>query len=387
MNTSVTILGSTGVIGSQTLEFIRTQPSNYRILGLCAGRNMEKLAQQIREFTPQFVSVQTEQSRRELIERIADFKPQPEIGVGDEGLLTAASLGADILVTGIVGVKGLVPTWRAIAAGSTVALANKETLVSAGDLVMRFAQQQGVPILPVDSEHSALHQSLRSGTENEVSRYILTASGGPFRTWSQTELERATVEQALRHPNWTMGRKITIDSATMMNKGLEVIEAHYLFDVTYDRIEVVVHPQSTIHSMVEYVDGSIIAQLATPDMRLPIQYALTYPRRSANPWPKLNVFELQNLTFEAPDFQRFPSLQLAYEAGRAGGFAPCVLNAANEVVVEGFLEGRISFLEMAKLIERVLEQHIAGDPQTIEDVLEMDEWARQTTATLMREGR
>ncbi|QQE80832.1 1-deoxy-D-xylulose-5-phosphate reductoisomerase [Alicyclobacillus sp. SO9] len=388
MTVKLSILGSTGVIGTKTLEVVRNTPSEYEVTALAAGRNVEELAKQIREFCPVFVSVQDEESRSRLLALLKESNDisVPDIGIGDSGLLTVADVPADVMVTGIVGAKGLLPTWQAILRGTTIALANKETLVSAGELIMPLAVDKGVPIIPVDSEHSALHQSLRAGSASEVHRYVLTASGGPFRTWSRTQLENATVEQALKHPNWTMGKKITVDSATMMNKGLEVIEAHHLFQVSYDRIEVVVHPQSVIHSMVDFVDGSVVAQLATPDMRLPIQYALTFPKRIQAPWPRLSLQELQTLTFEPPDFERFPSLKLAYEAGKMGGYAPCVLNAANEVAVGEFLEGRITFLELAILVERVLEAHQPGRPSSLEDVLAMDKWARQTARTMIRKG-
>lgn len=384
MQKDITVLGSTGVIGQHTLEVVRSQRESYRVRALCAGSNTAVLAEQIQEFHPEYVSVKTESDREVLSERLRALDSIPEIGVGDSGLVAAAQLGADIVVTAIVGIKGLAPTYTAIQAKSTIALANKETLVSAGELVMSYAKEQNVPIVPVDSEHCAIHQSLRAGHPDEVETYLLTASGGPFRTWTKEAMEQASVSDALKHPNWSMGKKITIDSATMMNKGLEVIEAHHLFNVSYDRIKVVVHPQSVIHSMVEFVDGSVVAQLATPDMRLPIQYALTYPQRLPGRWPKLNLFEISNLTFEEPDYKRFPSLPLAYEAGKAGGYAPCVLNAANEIVVEGFLQGRVGFLEMAKVIDQVLQEHQPGNPRTIEDILEMDRWAREVAETILR---
>ncbi|GMA49004.1 1-deoxy-D-xylulose 5-phosphate reductoisomerase [Alicyclobacillus contaminans] len=321
--------------------------------------------------------------RPATIERIS---PVAGIFVGDAGLMEVSRIPTDIVVSAIVGAKGLAPTWAAVERGATVALANKETLVAAGDLVMAHARATGAVILPVDSEHSALFQSLHSGDPKEVRRYILTASGGPFRTWSLDALRKATVEQALRHPTWNMGMKITVDSASLMNKGLEVIEAHHLFNVDYDRIDILVHPQSIVHSLVEFVDGSTIAQLATHDMRLPIQYALTYPARVESPWPRLDLAEVGQLTFERPDFERFPNLRLAYEAGRAGGFAPCVLNAANEVAVEAFLSKRMTFLQMAKLVESVLEMHIPGTPSELNDIVEMDNWARRSAHAMLEKG-
>ena len=386
MPRSVTVLGSTGVIGRNTLDVIEHLDPDYEIAALAAGENVQVLSQQIKKFHPRYVSVKDEAARNQLLPLIAGLPMKPEIGIGDEGLKTSGEIPSDIVVSAVVGAKGLLPTWAAIARGAVIALANKETLVTAGDLVMPFASENQSQILPVDSEHSALHQCLLSGERGEVERYILTASGGPFRTWSREQLETVTVEQALRHPNWVMGKKITVDSATLMNKGLEVIEAHHLFSASYDKIEVVVHPQSVIHSMVEYVDGSILAQMATPDMRLPIQYALTFYARLKSPWPRLDFAKLGALTFEAPDLTRFPSLRLAYEAGRAGGFAPCVLNAANEVAVDAFLNGRMSFLGMAKLVESVLMEHNPGRPRNLEDLFEMDAWARKTAQINVERG-
>ncbi|MDQ0190530.1 1-deoxy-D-xylulose-5-phosphate reductoisomerase [Alicyclobacillus cycloheptanicus] len=386
MTFSISILGSTGVIGRQTLSVLGSFTEPVTVAALAAGRNADLLAQQVRAFRPSFVSVQDEAARQTLLDALSDVHPLPEIGVGEAGLAAAAAIPSDVVVSAVVGARGLRPTWLAMERGATIALANKETLVAGGDLVMPLCARTGARIVPVDSEHSAVFQCLQAGRPDDVARYILTASGGPFRTWSQAQLERATVDAALRHPNWTMGQKITIDSATLMNKGLEVIEAHHLFDASYDKIEVVVHPQSVIHSMVEYLDGSILAQLGAADMRIPIQYALTYPRHRPSPATRLNLLELSELTFEAPDFDRFPSLRLAYEAGRAGGFAPCVLNAANEVAVECFLQGRMTFLQMAKLVESVLEQHQPGVPRELEEILQMDAWARATAHKIIEKG-
>jgi 1-deoxy-D-xylulose-5-phosphate reductoisomerase len=369
-----------------TLDVLRHFPGDYVVTALCAGKNAERLSQQIREFRPLYVSVQDESTRNALLERLAGFDPVPHVGVGEEGLMEAAALPSDVVVSGIVGSRGMKPTWVAMKRGAIIALANKETLVAAGDLVMPFMKARGATIIPVDSEHTALFQCLLAGRAEEVSKYILTASGGPFRTWSLAQLQNATVAQALKHPNWLMGQKITVDSASMMNKGLEVIEAHHLFSTPYENIEVMVHPQSIIHSMVEYVDGSTIAQLASADMRLPIQYAMTYPKRLSNPWPRMDLLNQGPLTFESADLERFPSLRLAYQAGKQGGYAPCVLNAANEIAVSGFLEGRISFLGMAKLVESVLERHISGVPHELNDIVEMDNWARYTAQVQVEKG-
>jgi 1-deoxy-D-xylulose-5-phosphate reductoisomerase len=372
----VTILGSTGTIGVQTLDVLAALGESYQVAALAAGSNVQRLADQIRRFRPYYVSVRDEDVATALREQLRPGDPKPEIGIGEAGLVTAADVPADVVVSAVVGARGLLPTWRAVERGARIALANKETLVAAGDLVMPLARRTGARVVPVDSEHSALFQCLLAGRPEEVRRYILTASGGPFRTWSVEALRHAGVADALRHPNWSMGRKITVDSATLMNKGLEVIEAHHLFSASYDKIEVVIHPQSVVHSLIEFQDGSLVAQLGVPDMHVPIQYALTYPERAPSQWPRLDLVAVGTLTFEAPDPVRFPSLRLAYEAGRAGGLAPCVLNAANEVAVEAFLAGRLSFLGIAELVEAVLAQHEGGTPTRLEDVLETDEWAR-----------
>ncbi|RIV29358.1 1-deoxy-D-xylulose-5-phosphate reductoisomerase [Alicyclobacillaceae bacterium I2511] len=390
MTKSITILGSTGVIGTLTLEVLSALIEEpFHISVLAAGTNVTKLAEQVLRFRPQYVSVATREGKEQLLERILPSGWHPEIGIGEEGLLQAASIPSQVVVSAIVGARGLLPTWMALQRGAIVALANKETLVAAGELVMTTARTSGSTLIPVDSEHSALFQCLQMGHTNPmepVERLILTASGGPFREWSLSEQATVTPEQALRHPNWTMGKKITVDSATLMNKGLEVIEAHHLFGVPYDKIEVLVHPQSAVHSLVAYHDGSVLAQLASADMRIPIQYALTYPNREQSNWPRLDLAQLGQLTFESPDFQRFPSLRLAYEAGKVGGLAPCVLNAANEVAVNGFLDGRISFLQVARLVEEVLQHRIPGSMATMEDVLEADRWARRVAQDLLKKG-
>ncbi|WDL97351.1 1-deoxy-D-xylulose-5-phosphate reductoisomerase [Alicyclobacillus sp. ALC3] len=387
MARTLTVLGSTGVIGTNTLSVVESMSAGeWSVVALAAGKNVEKLAQQVRRHRPKFVSVADDTALSQLRALLSDLDPLPEFGVGEVGLGQAAEVESDVVVTGIVGALGLRPTWLAIARGATIALANKETLVAAGDLVMPFARSKGAQIVPVDSEHAAIFQCLQGGAASEVTRYVLTASGGPFRTWSPTDLAQASVEAALAHPNWVMGKKITVDSASLMNKGLEVIEAHHLFAAAYDKIDVVVHPQSVIHSMVEYADGSVIAQLGAPDMRVPIQYALTFPVHRKSSWPRLDFTALSQLTFESPDTARFPSLRLAFEAGRAGGYAPCVLNAANEVAVEGFLQGRMTFLGMAKLVEDVLSVCASGQPSDLDDIFAMDDWARKTAHRIMEKG-
>ncbi|QSO53761.1 1-deoxy-D-xylulose-5-phosphate reductoisomerase [Alicyclobacillus curvatus] len=389
MTTSITVLGSTGVVGTLTLEVLGALHEQFRIVALSAGQNMELLAKQIAATRPEYVSVADEAARQRLRTLLPPGRPGVEIGIGSQGLIEAAKLPADVLVSAVVGAVGLLPTWAAIHRGATVALANKETLVAGGDVIMPEAKKRGARILPVDSEHSAIFQCLEAQGDgsNAISRLLVTASGGPFREWKEHELDKVTVADALRHPTWSMGRKITIDSATLMNKGLEVIEAHHLFNAPYDSIEVVVHPQSVVHSMVEFIDGSIVAQLGPPDMRLPIQYALTYPVRHARPRKTLNFAELSTLTFEAPDFERFPALRLAYEAGRAGGYAPCVLNAANEVAVYAFLAGELPFRAIPQVVEEALQRHAAGQPQSMDDLVEMDVASRLMTQAILQEGR
>ncbi|MCL6442003.1 MAG: 1-deoxy-D-xylulose-5-phosphate reductoisomerase [Alicyclobacillus sp.] len=386
MNTTVTILGSTGVIGRLTLDVIHHFSERYEVAALTAGRNMALFAEQIRVFRPRFVAVQDDEARQQLLALLGSDVQGLEVGVGEEGLVNAAALPSDIVVTAVVGARGLRPTWAALARGARIGLANKETLVAAGDLVMPFAASTGATIVPVDSEHAALFQCLLAGRREEVNRYLVTASGGPFRTYSPEAMAGITLEQALRHPTWTMGKKITIDSATLMNKGLEVIEAHHLFDAPYDKIDVLVHPQSVVHSMVEYQDGSVIAQLGSTDMRIPIQYALSFPERLISPWPAIDFLRLSSLTFEAPDLTRFPCLALAYEAGRVGGYAPCVLNAANEVAVAAFMEGRLPFIGIPEVIETVLSRYPAGTPSSVEDIVHMDAWARHAAQTTLEKG-
>jgi 1-deoxy-D-xylulose-5-phosphate reductoisomerase len=370
----IAILGSTGSIGRQTLDVISNYPDLYQVVALSAGENVELLRQQIKRFKPKIVSVKNTVKREELLKN-EDL--DVEVLTGETGMCLIASLEeVDLVVVSVVGIIGLKPTLAAISSGKTIALANKETLVTAGELVMQTCKQHNVNLLPVDSEHSAIFQCLQGENVSSVSRLILTASGGPFRTAELERLKRVTVKDALRHPNWSMGKKITIDSATMMNKGLEVIEARWLFNIDYEQIEIVVHPQSIIHSMVEFVDGSVKAQLSNPDMRLPIQYALFYPERKYTNYNKIKWGNQMNLSFEPPNFDKFPCLKLAYWAGRAGKTYPTVLNAANEIAVDSFLKNKISFLEIPEIIERVLEKHTPLPAKNFEEIQAADEWAR-----------
>jgi 1-deoxy-D-xylulose-5-phosphate reductoisomerase len=384
----LTLLGSTGSVGEQTLAVAAEFPERYRVVALAAGRRVDKLAEQVRRFRPDFVSVADAGGADAL--RAALGALRVEIGVGAEGLEAAATRPADLVVAGLVGAVGLAPTLAAIRAGRDVALANKEVLVMAGALVLREVRAHGVSLLPVDSEHSAIFQALAGQRAEDVRRLILTASGGPFRTWSEDRLARATVEEALDHPNWEMGPKITIDSASLMNKGLEVIEARWLFDVPPQRVDVVVHPQSVVHSLVEFVDGSVLAQLGLPDMRVPIAVALAHPERLALSLPRLDLAALGRLDFEAPDRKRFPCLDLAYAALGADEAAPAVLNAANEISVAAFLDGRIPFPAIPAHNAAVLEAHVAragaARLRDLEDVLEADAWARARARERLESG-
>ena len=364
---NIAILGSTGSIGTQTLEIVREQ-KDIEVTALAAGANAALLEEQIREFSPKLAALWEEGAAASLRERVKDLPVKVVSGM--EGLLEIATMPeAEILVTAIVGMLGIRPTIAAIEAGKAIALANKETLVTAGHLIMPLAEEKHVPILPVDSEHSAIFQSLHGERGNKISKILLTASGGPFRGKKRAELERVRPEDALKHPNWSMGRKITIDSATMVNKGLEVMEAKWLFGVGLERIQVVVHPQSVIHSMVEYEDGAVIAQLGTPDMRLPIQYALYYPERRSLSGKRLDFFQLQSLTFEEPDLETFWGLKLAFEAMGRGGNIPTAYNAANEMAVSLFLEGKIQFLEIPELIQLCMEECSYVQRPTVEEIL------------------
>ena len=376
---TVTVLGATGSIGRRTLELISAFPDQFRVGGLAArGSDVPLVAEQVRAHRPAAVALLDRTAVDRLARELAP--PRPELLAGVEGLAALATdVPADVAVSAMVGAAGLVPTLGAIRAGRTIALANKETLVMAGALMTRAARERGVRLLPVDSEHSALFQCLAGAAPREVSRLVLTASGGPFRGWSRAKLEAVTVEQALRHPTWRMGAKITIDSATLMNKGLEVLEAHWLFGVPFERIDVVVHPQSIVHSMVEFIDRSVLAQLGMPDMGIPILYALTYPERLPCPAPALDLVGLGSLTFEAPDEAAFPCLGLARQAGRAGGAAPLVLTAANEVAVAAFLAGRCGFMEVPRLIGDALDTHAAIAVDDLDACLALDGEVRRTT--------
>ncbi len=384
MRKGLAILGSTGSIGVNTLDIVQQHPERFAVVGLAARSNIDLLEQQMRCFHPSHVSVFDPQRAKELRERTSDLAV--EIHAGTDGAsLIAALPEVDLVVSAIVGGAGLLPTFAAIRGGKDVALANKEPLVMAGEMVMREALGR-VQILPVDSEHSAIFQALAGHRRTDVRRLILTASGGPFRTLPQEKFPKITVRDALKHPNWRMGPKITVDSATLMNKGLEIIEARWLFGVNADQVDVVVHPQSIVHSLVEFVDGSVIAQLGLPDMRIPISYALNYPERLPNSLPSLDLAKAGSLTFEAPDFKRFPCLRLGFETARANGTVPAVLNAANETTVEAFLNEGLAFVDIPAVIEETLQRH---DPRPLTDgdistVLEADRWARETAASIIR---
>lgn len=367
------ILGATGSIGTQTLEIVRNHRDEVQVVALAAGKNAALLEKQIREFEPRLAVLWDEEASRDLKERVSDL--DVKVLSGMEGLLEIAAMEEmEALVTAVVGMIGVQPTLAAIEHGKDILLANKETLVTAGHLLMPLAKEKGVKILPVDSEHSAIFQSLNGEKKSQVKKILLTASGGPFRGKKREELAGMRVEDALKHPNWSMGRKITIDSATMVNKGLEVMEAKWLFDVELDQIQVVVQPQSIIHSMVEYADGSIIAQLGLPDMKLPIQYALFYPDRKPMPGPELDFYELAQITFEKPDIETFTGLQLAFDAMRIGGSMPTVYNAANEKAVGLFLNRKISFLQIPEIIEMCMEQHRVIANPSVAQILETERW-------------
>lgn len=374
---SLTILGSTGSIGTSTLDIVAAHPDRFRIEALTAGTNLDLFVTQIERFSPRLVVVLDDTTASKLSGMLPS-QNRPEIMHGVEGLVAAATISeSDMIVAAIVGAAGLVPTAAAIMAGKDIALANKETLVTAGHIFMDLVKKHGVKLFPVDSEHSAIFQSMEGHRNIDIQKVILTASGGPFFNSPRERLKSVTVADALNHPNWSMGRKITIDSATMMNKGLEVIEARWLFDVPPEKIEVNIHPQSIIHSMVEYLDGCVIAQLGTPDMKAPIAYALSYPERIATGVKPLDLTELSGLTFFKPDTERFPSLRLAYRALSDGESMPAVMNAANEVAVEMFLAGRIGFTDIPALIEKTMDAHKPVALSSIPDVLEADLWSRQ----------
>ncbi len=377
---AITLLGSTGSIGTQTLDIVAQYPDQFRIVGLAAGRNVEMLAIQIRQFRPVIAAICEEDKLPELKEAIAHLDPQPILLAGPAGLIEVARYGdAETVVTGIVGCAGLLPTIAAIEAGKDIALANKETLIAGGPVVLPLVEKHGVKLLPADSEHSAIFQCLQGVPAGGLRRILLTASGGAFRDWPVEKLAEVRVADALKHPNWSMGRKITVDSATLMNKGLEVIEAHFLFGMDYDRIEIVIHPQSIIHSLIELQDTSVLAQLGWPDMRLPLLYALSWPERIYTDWEQLDLVKAGDLTFRAPDHQKYPCMQLAYAAGRAGGSMPAVLNAANEQAVALFLEEKISFLDIPRCIEWVCDRHSSDNcpNPSLDEIVAADRWARQ----------
>ncbi|MCU0241729.1 MAG: 1-deoxy-D-xylulose-5-phosphate reductoisomerase [Vicinamibacteria bacterium] len=373
----LSLLGSTGSIGTNVLRIVETFPDRFRVVGLAGGKNVERLAEQIARHKPQIVSVSSEQAKLAL-GRLIDLSGM-QVGVGQEGMVAIATHAeAQMVVASAVGAVGLVPTYRAMEAGKDIALANKETLVMAGELMMALAKSHGVRILPIDSEHCALHQCLDGRAPLSVRRLVLTASGGPFRHRPRHTFAHITPEEALNHPTWSMGRKISIDSATLMNKGLEVIEARWLFGVSAEAIHVLIHPQSVIHSMVEFIDGTVLAQLGVTDMRLPIQYALSYPEHWPAAIPGLDFMKVSRLDFDAPDHTRFPCLGLAYEALRGGGTLPAVLNAANEEAVAAFLEKRLSFQGIAAAIAETMAAHTPQGVARLDDVLAADAWARQT---------
>lgn len=368
----IAILGSTGSIGTQTLEIVRNN-ADLSVVALAAGRNVELMEKQIREFAPKLAVMWSKEAAEDLRARIKDT--DVKVACGMDGLIEAATLPeAEVLVTAIVGMIGIRPTIAAINAGKTIALANKETLVCAGHIIMPLIKEKKVPLLPVDSEHSAIFQSLQGQPKERMAKILLTASGGPFRGKKREELVNIRPEDALKHPNWSMGRKITIDSSTLVNKGLEVMEAHWLFDTPYDKIQVVVQPQSVIHSMVEYEDGGIMAQLGTADMKLPIQYALFYPDRRFLPGKRLDFYELSRITFEKPDTDTFRGLSLGYRAGETGGSMPTVYNAANEMAVSLFLDGKIGYLKITELIEECMEAHKLIVNPSVEEILQTEQW-------------
>ncbi len=372
----IAILGSSGSIGTNTLDIVAQFPDRFEVVGLAVQQNIFKLEEQIRKFHPQVVSVADETLANELRARCGDM--DVEILSGETGSVAVATHpDVDLVVSAIVGFAGLLPTYEAIRAKKHIALANKETLVVAGELIMPEAKAQGVMLLPVDSEHNAIFQSLQGHRREDIAKIWLTCSGGPFRQYSHEQLQAVTAQDALRHPTWYMGQKITIDSATLMNKGLEVIEAHWLFDVSYSDIWVVIHPQSVIHSMVEYRDGSLIAQLGVPDMRIPIAYAMAHPERLDTDVPKLDVTAVGSMVFEEPVWEKFPCLSYAFEAGKAGGTMPAALNAANEIAVEAFLQERIAYLDISRIIHQVMEAHDVKPMSSIDVAIEVDRWARK----------
>jgi len=382
----ISILGSTGSIGTQTLDIVTDHPDKFQVVGLATGNNIQLLSEQIRQFRPQIVAINNESQLEDLKSLISDLDYTPIILAGKEGVIEVARYGdSESVVTGIVGCAGLLPTIAAITAGKDIALANKETLIAGGPVVLPLVEKHRVKLLPADSEHSAIFQCLQGVPTGGLKKIILTASGGAFRDLPVEKLPQVTVADALKHPNWSMGRKITIDSATLMNKGLEVIEAHYLFGVDYNAIDIVIHPQSIIHSLIELQDTSVLAQLGWPDMRLPLLYALSWPERIYTDWEPLNLVKAGSLTFKEPDHQKYPCMGLAYAAGRAGGAMPAVLNAANEQAVALFLEEKISFLDIPRVIEKVCDRFTIHNTSTpsLDDILAADNWARQEVSNCL----
>lgn len=381
----IAILGSTGSIGVNTLNVMRKLGKGYKIIGISAQKNVDLLIKQIIEFRPAIVALGAEKAAQELKKRLHRFHPLPRIYEGTSGLIEfARNPVSNFLVSALVGAAGLLPTLAAIEAGKDIALANKEILVMAGDLLIKAAKKRGIKILPLDSEHSAIFQCLRAEKIENVRRVILTASGGPFYKYKKSQLEKVTVKETLHHPTWQMGKKITVDSATLMNKGLEAIEASHLFGMDINRIDVLIHPQATVHSLVELVDGSILAQLAIADMRIPIQFALTYPKRYLSRLQGLKLEKIAHLTFQKPNLKNFSCLGLAFKAGRIGGTMPVVLNAADEIAVEAFLVGKIKLTDIPKIIESIMAEHKVNKRPSLKKILEIDQWARNRTREKIR---
>jgi 1-deoxy-D-xylulose-5-phosphate reductoisomerase len=379
----LSILGSTGSIGVQALEVCDNL--KIKVISLAAKSNAELMEQQIRKYRPKIAALFDENAAEKL--KIAVGDTDTKVLKGLQGVLDAvAHEDCDTVLTSVVGIAGLLPTITAIEAGKNIALSNKETLVTAGSIVTQAVKKHNVKLLPVDSEHSAIFQCLVGNRQTDVSRIILTASGGPFRGYTKEQLKNVTVNQALNHPNWSMGNKITIDSATMMNKGLEVIEAMWLFDVSYDKIDILVHPQSIIHSMVAFRDGSIIAQMAAPDMRIPIQLALTWPERLENPFKRVSLADFNKITFEQPDLDTFKAVKLSYHAAKIGGTMPCAMNAANEVAVDAFLKGQISFLQIPEVVEKVMQEHLVNTTPVLHDIIDTDEKSREKARNIINGG-
>lgn len=380
----IAILGSTGSIGTQALDVVRQHPDQFIISAISANSNITLLEEQVREFSPKYVVVYDENKAKELKENVKDL--QVTVLAGMDGLIEIATLEeVDILLTALVGMIGIRPTIAGIKAGKDIALANKETLVTAGHIIMDLVKQYKVKLLPVDSEHSAIFQCLNGEHNKEVEKILLTASGGPFRGKTREQLEKVTLEDALKHPNWAMGRKITIDSSTLMNKGLEVIEAHWLFQMPYENIQVVVHPQSYIHSMVQFRDGGIMAQIGCPDMRLPIQYAFTYPNRATLQGERLDFWKINSFTFEKPDMETFKGLALAYEAGKIGGSMPTVYNASNECAVSLFLDRKITYLQITEIVEHCMKAHTVIENPSLEQILETEQWVYEVVKNDVKE--